>query len=535
VSDPTLIFLEADDEITTVVRRVREADPGRVVIVAPGRSRATSSAIALRLLARAAEADGREIAIVGDALTRSLAAEAGLASHGTVEDAKGGATSDEPAALSQTAAIHVVRGPRVDDTAPTLAGGAVSREADTVVRPAAPRHASPPPGRRRAPTPGRRQQPRRRLPAIVGIGILGAVVVAWAVIAAMVLPAATVAITPRSVPIDPVPDVIAIADPERLSDTVRETVTVTATGTYDLNEPAVGSVTFLNWNFFGVEVPEGAFVAAGEQAFATDEVVVVPAGSFDPFGGGITAGEASVNVTAAAPGPAGNVAAEAIDTVLDPNLASQLRGFPTITERLVTNPEPTSGGETSSGSEIKQEDVDAALADLRALLEAAVVEALGDGEGSIHVDVDPGAEPTIEGVEGLVGTRDPESAEISGTLAYDRLVVDPAVVEERAIERFGVNSSVLPPGWQLDPDATRVEIGAARLEGDAMVVAVQVSGARVPLIDRAAILETIIGQSAPDAEAALADLGEVSVDLWPAWVGTVPDSDWRIDLQVAEP
>ncbi|MDQ2689064.1 MAG: hypothetical protein M3Y29_02165, partial [Chloroflexota bacterium] len=75
---PTLLYLEADDEITAVVRRVRAADPGRVVIVAPGRSRATSSAVALRLLARAGEEDGRELAVVGDALTRSLAAEAGL-------------------------------------------------------------------------------------------------------------------------------------------------------------------------------------------------------------------------------------------------------------------------------------------------------------------------------------------------------------------------------------------------------------------------------------------------------------------------
>ena len=51
--------------------------PARIVLVAPGRSRATSSAVALRLLARAGEDDERELAVVGDALTRSLAAEAG--------------------------------------------------------------------------------------------------------------------------------------------------------------------------------------------------------------------------------------------------------------------------------------------------------------------------------------------------------------------------------------------------------------------------------------------------------------------------
>ena len=86
--DATIIFLEADDEITGVVRRVRDAGPGRVVIVAPGRSRATSSTVALRVLARAGDEDGAELAVVGDMLTRSLAADAGLAAYASVEDAR---------------------------------------------------------------------------------------------------------------------------------------------------------------------------------------------------------------------------------------------------------------------------------------------------------------------------------------------------------------------------------------------------------------------------------------------------------------
>jgi 2-C-methyl-D-erythritol 4-phosphate cytidylyltransferase len=89
VSDvPVLLYLEADDEITAVVRRVRAAAPGRVIVVAPGRSRATSSVVALRLLARAASDEERDVVVVGDALTRSLAAEAGLAAFASVDDAR---------------------------------------------------------------------------------------------------------------------------------------------------------------------------------------------------------------------------------------------------------------------------------------------------------------------------------------------------------------------------------------------------------------------------------------------------------------
>jgi hypothetical protein len=56
-----------------------------------------------------------------------------------------------------------------------------------------------------------------------------------------------------------------------------------------------------------------------------------------------------------------------------------------------------------------------------------------------------------------------------------------------------------------------------------------------PIIDREAVLERVIGLSATDAVAELADLGSATVDLWPFWVGTVPDSDWRIELEIVEP
>ncbi|HYI65514.1 MAG TPA: hypothetical protein VEW95_01165, partial [Candidatus Limnocylindrales bacterium] len=85
--ETTLLYLETDDEVTSVARRLGAADKGLVVLVAPGRSRATSSVVALRLLARVAADADRRLAVVGDALTRSLAAEAGLDAYASVEDA----------------------------------------------------------------------------------------------------------------------------------------------------------------------------------------------------------------------------------------------------------------------------------------------------------------------------------------------------------------------------------------------------------------------------------------------------------------
>ncbi|HEY7464785.1 MAG TPA: hypothetical protein VH987_10195, partial [Candidatus Limnocylindria bacterium] len=96
--DTQLLYLEPDDEITTVVRRLREADSPRVVLVATGRSKATTSAVALRLLAQVAAEEGRHIALVADAGGRALAAEAGIPAFASVADANAeGAVPLEPA------------------------------------------------------------------------------------------------------------------------------------------------------------------------------------------------------------------------------------------------------------------------------------------------------------------------------------------------------------------------------------------------------------------------------------------------------
>jgi hypothetical protein len=376
---------------------------------------------------------------------------------------------------------------------------------------------------------------RRRISTRAGLGALVAVLVAWAAIAALILPAAAITIEPRTEPVGPVADVIAIDAPERIGGSAEASVTATPTTPFDVEEAATGTVVFFNWNVLSVDVPAGSLVAAGEQAFETLESITVPNGEFDPFQGGITAGEASVTVTAAATGPDGNVEAGAIDTVLDPNLAGQLRGFPSITEPLVTNLDPTSGGVDEEGVEITEEDVESASGALVEALRTAADEALSESEALVFADPAEPAEPEFEGLDDLIGLRDTETVEIQGSLSYDRVTADPATVEATAIDRFGADASLVPPGWQLIEDSAQVELGEIQRAGEGLSVSVTVSGRVAPLIERDTVLERAIGRSTEDAAAALSDIGSATVDLWPFWVGTVPDSDWRITLEVAAP
>lgn len=518
---PSLLYLEADDEVTSVVRRVRSAAAGRVIIVVPGRSRATSSAVALRLLARAGEEDGREVAVVGDPLTRSLAVEAGLAAYATVDDAR---AADGPVAESaepRHASIHVVRGADDEATAPTAVAPAVTSDAATrqvVVT---------------KPVRGPRGAARFRgvTPLVAVLGVAGAVLLTGMVAAAAILPTATIRLTPRVDAIGPVTYRISVDDPQRVEGTVEETATVTATGTYAIQSPATGTVVFLNWNIVPVTVLAGTFVAAGEQAFATEGEVVVPRGRLTGAGV-IQAGEQSVPVVAAAVGPAANLPAEAIDTILDDETAARLRGFPENPEQLVVNPEATAGGVDTTGPEITQADVDAAVAALREALATAAAEALGQSNDLLHADAPTPSEPVISGTDDLVGRRDVPSAEIGGELSYDRLGVEHDRIEELARERFMADDDVVPDGRQLLDESMPVDIGAVERQEDRLVVEAAVRGRVMVEIDAAVVRDRVIGLSEAEAEAALADLGEAEVELWPGWVSTVPESEWRLDVQI---
>ena len=87
----TIVYLDAEDEITSAAARIRAAADSRVGLVLPFGSRVATSRINFRLLAREAMSHGRRLDIVApDASARALAASAGLpvfASVGEYEEA----------------------------------------------------------------------------------------------------------------------------------------------------------------------------------------------------------------------------------------------------------------------------------------------------------------------------------------------------------------------------------------------------------------------------------------------------------------
>jgi hypothetical protein len=354
--------------------------------------------------------------------------------------------------------------------------------------------------------------------------------VAGAGAAGTLLPAATVTLVPRSQTIGPITYTIEVDDPARLEGTAAATGEVVASGTYAIQEPASGTVVLFNWTFFPVDVPAGTFVAAGEQAFATQAAVTVPRGRLTGEGT-IAAGEAEVAVVAAAPGPAANVPAEAINVVVDEDIDARLRGFQENTQARVLNPAPTAGGVDTSGPEITQTDVDAAVAALTEDLQQQAAAAVAPAEDEMIVPA-ASAEPVIQLPEGLVGTRDQERAEISGELAWAADRLDPEAVVRAAEERFNADASVIPDGHELLPGSVVATVGEATRAEDGLIAEARVTAQSAPTVDRAAVVERIAGRDEVEAEAALLDVGVADIELWPGWVTSVPTIEWRVEVRI---
>ncbi|MGZ8562399.1 MAG: hypothetical protein ACXWWU_02150 [Candidatus Limnocylindria bacterium] len=525
VDQPQLIYLEPDDEITSVVRRLRAAESGAVVIVAPGRSRATSSAVALRLLAQVAAEEARSISLVADAPTRAVATEAGIPAFASVSAATSGTAAPDEAAATPRAPIRVVRGA---SEAAALSGAALpaarSGQGDETV---AVRLPTPP-------TAGGKRRPPGRGPVMPRWPWVALPLIVVLAIGAALLPGATVRVAAATTAVGPRSYQLRLSIAGRQSAQSSVTSPGTATGQRIEAVAASGSITFSNWNTVAVEVPQGTHVSVGGTiVFSTVKRIVVQRGRLTKSG--IQPSEARVDILAVELGLTGNVAAGAIDTIDDKTVRDHLRGFPENTSSLVTNPEATSGGVETPHPVIQQADVDAVVETIKAELATHVADALAGQPDRIYAGPPATEVPVIVVAPDLVGTEDTPTFSLTGTLAFDRPYVSKPDVEQAAHDALLADATAAPSETTIIPASIAVTIGTVTVSGDEMSVQVSVQASAAAGIDTAAIRDLIAGMTVQEARAALRDIGEIEVDLWPAWLDRLPRIAFRISVETVLP
>ncbi|HEY4189399.1 MAG TPA: baseplate J/gp47 family protein, partial [Candidatus Limnocylindrales bacterium] len=498
----TIVYLDAEDEITSAASRIRAATDSRVGLVIPFGSRVATSRINFRLLAREAMSHGRRLDIVApDASARALAASAGLpvfASVGEYEEAldDDDAQADARRADARAAAGITVAGAGADATDPRATRSTDPRPASTAALAAGVAGAAGAAGAATkggavgtkagtAPSPDRGYDAyddaqagqgrgsslpvvhgrSRRRPIGIAIGALLIIAIAGGAAAFagyLLLPHAAITVTPKVEAVGPV-DFSVTADPDATSvdeaagviPAVSVQVPVEAQGEFQATgkrverTPATGAVRWTNCDPTApYSIASGSVVrTAAGIAFTTDETVFLPVAILSGGGSSPTlqCQTSEVAVTAVVPGPSGNVPAGAIRVVPARYNRNVVR---------VNNPQPTTGGKREEFTRISQQDVDAAMAQLGKDLEATFATDAANPPGvpatmtvfeetAVLGDPVPSVDPKT-----LVG-QEVDSFTLHVTADGTVLAADASPAEAIAADRLKAS---VKQGYQMAPD-----------------------------------------------------------------------------------
>ena len=562
----TICYLDADDEITTAVGRLRSAEQERVLLVLPPGSRIATSRINFRLLAMEARQHRRRLAIVaGDPGVRAIAASAGLAAYASVaeyeaasEEGSETATDHAPGSGAGGAGASGVGGAAIGGSAPADAsaeavGGSpleriaarwdsigVGRPSVDAAGPGEPAAAvGPRSGLDRQAAvarPSWRERGRRLRWPLVALLVLLIGLSAFA--AYLLLPSATIAVTPRVEPVGPV-RLAVVADPDvRRPDLSAGLVPATrleiplsvrdefrATGVKVTETMASGVVRFRSENtLFDVTVPAGTRIGtASGVEFVTTEAVVVPKASFATN----TRGTKDAPVEAVRPGPEGNVPAASITRAPSPLQAALV---------FVSNPSPTTGGSRTETHVVTAKDYDAAVHSLTRRLDdelAAELKARASGQGpTIYPETAERGRASASPREGEVVDREAESFELTVSATATVTAVDESRFREIAAARLRQD---LGSGYELLEDSITTRSGRGTVDGGRVEYTLEAAGARWRRPDPQALLDQVKGRKVSDAQGILAAYGSVEIDTWPGFVDWVPGLAQRVTVTVREP
>ena len=560
-----IVYLDVDDEITSAASRVRSVAGRRVALVLPYGSRVATSRINFRLLSRDALINEKQLAVVAaDSATRALAASAGLPVFGSVAEYEGSlAGADDSVEGDAGDADDSTPAPaKAQAPAPPKKRGGAARSvpvptgapqpATTIQPAAAPAPPSGPdvdrpwtrpqaatassPGNARASRPG--SQRRSRLPLVIVLAALALIVLIGGVGAYVVLPSATIVVTPRAEALT-LPDITVTADPTAAEPDAAARVvpasvvpidvtaadTFAATGKRVEETPAKGTVRFANLDFLRTNtVPGGSVVSTNAGVrFKTVATITVPRA--DLVGLTVFPGRMTVSVTAVEPGLAGNVEPNTIVIVPKGEDPQALK---------VVNPDATTGGTHDEFPQVAQEDVDGAVGQLTEALNANFQTRLADPTIAA-----PGA--TIFATTAVLGaatpTLDPATLVGQEVATFDLglsatgtvMTVDPAPVATIAEELLRAS---IKPGHELVADSIDVEVGEPVVTGQSVAFTATATGQQVAVLDPDELRSLVLGKTLDEARSILAPYGEVELSAWPDWVGSVPTIADRVSIRI---
>jgi hypothetical protein len=527
-----LLYVEADEEITDLVDRLRDLSlEDEVTFVVPERARALQSAMSFRLLKRYADSYGKRVNLVsGDPRLQAMSLEAGFTAYPSLGAYDRGTEVHSPESGAPAAAAAAA--PSVAATAPPTSPQALApqRGVATLDRPREASVISAPP---RRPVPSLR--PTLPLgptfgnyrPYLIGAAVL---IVAVLLVGILYLPKATATVSVQGTPLKA--DATLIGAPgtaagsadhfatQAIHASQSQTFPGTPTGQKQIDAArATGSVKFSLSCFLCSEtVPKGWIVETNDASkkYATQKSVTLTG----------PVGSATVAVVAVDAGASGNTDRDTIRKI-DQNTSDNLG---------VTNPDPTTGGlDARTATVIQQSDIDS-IRDVYAkdAVPQVTDQLNGKAQGQKIVLVGSGVQATAT-ADHKVGE------EVPGFTITIKVVGDAVAFDEKAVQQMlkGFLQRKVPQGSQLtangailkyDPPTDATADGHITLNG-------HLSGFSTPIFLESNIRGHLKGMSPSKGRAFLQTLPNVvdaRVTQSPFGLPWLPFFSSRITLKIQE-
>lgn len=548
------VYIDVDDEITSIIEKVKSTPERIVALVLPKRATVLQSIVNMKLLKKSATHSKKSLVLItSEAGLMPLAGVVGLHVAKSLQSKPAIPPAPDRSETSATEVTDEDEEPSIDKTRPigdlATAASVVKDddgneviEIDNVSEIATSKD-----------SPAKKLAKRFKVPNFdkfrIGffLSILGVILLVFGwVMAAVVMPSAVVTITTDTTTINASVSFtantavqtldLATAQVPAVAKEVKKTDTekTTATGKKDKGDKATGTVTIRNCDYSdSFTIASGSTFTASGKSFVSTESVVVPkftgpASSCTLPGG--SSGKATVNVQASGSGPSYNLSAQQYSV---PGVASG--------SKVDGQGSAMTGGTSNFVTVVSQDDVDKAVAKMKGRL---------DQEATTELN----ALLKVEDLTGLDETRVTGAPVVKATPGVDAEASgEVTVTAETTYSVLGVKQDYLSQLIKKDAstkiDTTRqsisddgLETAAIRLEARKSPTEAQMNIQSLvtagPELNEATIKDQIRGKKKGDVEKLIGSLPgvkDVTVQYKPFWVFSTPKATKKIKIVIEKP
>ncbi|TES97480.1 hypothetical protein E3J85_00405 [Patescibacteria group bacterium] len=572
-----VIYLESDEEITSIVDRLKTTPAGVVTLVIPKRATILQSIVNLKLLKKQTTRLNKEIAIVtGDRMGRNLAAQVGLTVYQKIDQRRipkkkkpllkkhpevplgYKRTSKKPLTVFEKDKKRVpfvdlsLRKPRIERKPQTTPP---PKEAPSTFTTQGVK-AEPKPQVEAKETPKVPKKPKKAGPSFLktkaletkeffsklNLKILGGFValslIILAFVAFLILPSANVEASLNTEEIDYKLGITISAQaaevnfeksivPGKLFESTQEIEeNFEASGKRDIGNKATGTMTIINNS--GDEQPLLVNTQFKDnktgKVFLTNSGVVVPGATVDSKGKKV-AGQTTVGVTAKDPGKDYNVKEGQFTIIkLSPSNQKLVYG---VTEEAI------SGGSTNIVSVVSEDDLKKAKSEtLKKILALAKEEFSNQLEEGYEINDGLIEKQTLSARPSVA--RDQQASKFSYflkvkfiTIAYKQEQVK-QLAKEKVENLTSKNKKILEDTLQITYHKSKLDTKKEQIKSTA-----KIKGKATEKINEANLKLELKGRNKEEAESylkSLAEINDAEVSFWPFWVKSVPSNIGRIKL-----